>query len=194
LFKFCGNRPYRDNESEQTLLKLGLVSELDVVHARAHMLLTPEVNAIHFPVEPAALEKLPWNLAFKHHVVPLVLDSGVLYAASARPLDRAHVSQLSILADCAVSLVWADTTQIAHRLALETHTQPRQAEAERGNPESFISNGALSDREMHSLLTDALMEIRSVRDQEEASEVVASFSVIQLVNRMIIDAYYQKAS
>ena len=73
---------------EHVLLDAGLVTELELEHARAHILSTPEVDALNFQVEPAALEHLPWATAFKHHVLPLGINSGVLYAASPTPLKR----------------------------------------------------------------------------------------------------------
>ncbi|WP_296447831.1 hypothetical protein [Rhodoferax sp. UBA5149] len=56
--------------SEHLLLESGLVTELQLEHARAHMLNTPEVDATAFKVETQALDRLPWPVAFKHHVLP----------------------------------------------------------------------------------------------------------------------------
>lgn len=180
--------------SEHLLLESGLVTELQLEHARAHMLNTPEIDATIFQVEPQALDHLPWSTAFKHHVVPLGMESGVLYAASPTPFLRALELQLSVIADCIVSLVWAPKAQIDRRLALETHAQaPQEMHLGVGsNAGSRIGDPPPLD--VHDLLIEALIEMKSVGDHQQVNAVNESSSVIKLVNQMILDAFEQKAS
>lgn len=179
--------------SEHALLDSGLLSELQLEHARAHMFHTPEIDAVGFQVETPALDRLPWPVAFKHHVLPLGQESGVLYAASAMPFNRELELQLSVIADCIVSLVWAPKAQIDRRLALETHAQVPQDTASKV-PDAWSRTGEHPPLDVHALLTEALIEMKSAGDQEQVNAVNESSSVIKLVNQMIIDAYEQKAS
>ena len=179
---------------EHLLLESGLLTELQLEHARAHMLNTPEVDATAFRVEAPALNRLPWPLAFKHHAVPLGFEDGVLYAACATPLRRELALQLGMMADCVVSLVWAPKAQIDRRLALENHAQsPADPTAGYGaNAGSAGSEHRPLD--VHSLLMEALIEMKIAGDPELVNAVNESSSVIKLVNQMVIDAYDQKAS
>lgn len=180
--------------SEHVLLESGLVSELQLEHARAHMLSTPEVDAAVFQVEPQALERLSWSDALKYHVLPLGVESGVLYAASPTPLKRELELRLSVMADCIVSLVWAPKLQIDRRLALENHAQAPQDTASKNVPDGWPGAGDHPPLDVHALLTDALIELKGAGDQEQVNAVNESSSVIKLVNQMIMDAYEQKAS
>jgi type II secretory ATPase GspE/PulE/Tfp pilus assembly ATPase PilB-like protein len=180
--------------SEHRLLESGLVSELQLEHARAHMLNTPEVDAVAFQVEAQALDRLSWSVAFQHRVLPLGLESGMLHVASPTPFKRELELQLSVIADCIVSLVWAPKAQIDRRLALETHAQVPQDIAPKHGPEVCSRVGDHPPLDVHSLLTDALVEMKSAGDHEQVNAANESSSVIKLVNQMIIDAHGQKAS
>ena len=71
LARYCEHPPQVERSVEHLLTESGLVKELEIEHARAHMLNTPEVDAEKFAVEREALDHLAWNVAFTHHVVPL---------------------------------------------------------------------------------------------------------------------------
>ena len=180
--------------SEQALLDAGLVTALEIEHARAYMLNTPEVDAFLFQPEERALERLPWSVAFKHHVLPLGQEGGVLYVASATPFRRDLELQLGVIADGIVSLVWAPKVQLDQRLALQMHAQaPADIDGENGS-DAGSATGDPAPLDVHALVTEALIEIRHGGGQEAVSAVNESSSVIKLVNQMIIDAYDQKAS
>jgi type II secretory ATPase GspE/PulE/Tfp pilus assembly ATPase PilB-like protein len=179
---------------EHVLLDAGLVTEMELEHARAHILSTPEVDALNFQVEPIALVHLPWAIAFKHHVLPLGIDSGVLYAASPTPLKRELELQLSVLADCIVSLVWGSKTQIDRRLELENNAQPTPHTGPKIGPDIWPGIEENRPKDVHELLSEALIEMKSAGNQEQVNAVNESSSVIKLVNQMITDAYDQKAS
>lgn len=194
LEKFSARPPYIERGIEHLLVESGAITDLELEHARAHMLNTPEVDAENFAVERDAVDHLSWSVAFSHHVVPLGMISGVLYVASATPLKRELEVELGVIADCTVSLVWASRVQIVRRLAKETHTQTSLEMAlELGNEEmGGASDPVIAD--VHSLLSDAMGEMKSSTDPERENSIEESSSVIKLVNRMIMDAYEQKAS
>ncbi len=180
--------------AEKSLIEAGLLSELELEHARAHMLNTPEVNASQFQVEPAALERLNWSAALSHHVLPLGVANGVLYVAAPAPIRRELELQLGLIADCLVSLVWAPKEQIDRRLALENHAQMPQGSgtAIKFDPQHRPDDANTLD--VHALLNQALGEIKSAGGPEQVSAVNESSSVIKLVTRMITEAYEQGAS
>lgn len=193
LAKVLLNPSDGQRSSEQRLLESGLITELQLEHARAHMLDTPEVDAMAFQVETQALERLNWSTAFKHHAVPLGMESGVLYVASSTPFKRELELELSVIADCIVSLVWASKLDIDQRLALENHAQQTTL-AETSSPNAWPGAAEHAPMDVHALLTDALIEMKASGGEEQVNAVNESSSVIKLVNQMIIDAYEQKAS
>lgn len=168
---------------EPALIQSGLVTDLELDHARAHRLNIPEVDATLFALELQALDRISWSVALKHHVLPLGIDSGVLYVASATPLSRELDLELSVIADCMVSLVWASKTLIDQRLG---HENPAQSPLDGTEPHPPM--------DVHALLNEALIEMKSGDEQELVNAVNESSSVIKLVNQMILDAYEQKAS
>lgn len=179
---------------EHVLRDSGLVSELEIEHARAYMLSTPEVDALDFKVEEQALEKMPWTTAFKHHVLPLGQDGGVLYVACATPFNRDLELQLSAIAGRIVSLVWAPKDRLDQRLAREMHAQAQSHVAQKNGPDVWSGTSEYGLVDVHALLNEALMEMKSGGNQETVNAVNESSSVIKLVNQMVIDAYDQKAS
>ncbi|WP_296447830.1 GspE/PulE family protein [Rhodoferax sp. UBA5149] len=118
----------------------------------------------------------------------------MLHAASSTPFQRELELQLSMIADCIVSLVWAPKAQIDRRLALETHAQVPPDIAAGNDSEVWSRVGDHPPLDVHALLTDALIELKGAGDQEQFNAVNESSSVIKLVNQMIIDAHEQKAS
>lgn len=179
---------------EHHLLQAGLINELDLAHVQAHRLNTPEVDAAFFVVDQDALSRLPWDVAFKHHVLPLGMDSGVLYCASPTPLKRELEVNLSVLADCIVSLVWAPKAQIDRRLAQENHAQARSDAAAQHGPDIWAGTAERAPKDVHALLSEALVEIKVAGGEEAVNVVNDSSSVVKLVNHMILDAYEQEAS
>jgi len=194
LGKFASDPQHTARGTGHALVESGEVSELAMEHARARMLSTPEIDAQAFMVEREATDCLPWAAAFSHHVIPLGMEGGVLYVASATPLNRTLEVELGVIAGHTVQLVWAPWEQIVKRLARETHSQV--------NLEMALEQGAASTElaaetahtDVHSLLSEAMMEMRGTDDAEQACVVDESSSVVKLVNRMVLDAYEQKAS
>lgn len=180
--------------AEQSLIEAGLLTELELEHARAHMLNTPEINADQFQVEPAALERLNWSTALSHHVLPLGLANGVLYVACPTPIRREIELQLGVIADCLVSLVWASKEQVDRRLALENHAQIPPGAGAAAPIDFHYGQDDANTLDVHALLNQALGEIKSAGGPEQVSAVNESSSVIKLVTRMITEAYEQGAS
>jgi general secretion pathway protein E len=78
------------------LVNLGLVSELDVAQAQAHMLGIPFVAAEDFPALAPELEGLPLDFMRANHVYPLRLDGSGLTVALASPDDAFVIKALGL--------------------------------------------------------------------------------------------------
>ncbi len=168
--------------------------ELQLQHARARMVNSPEVDLEKFSIDPAALAKIPWDVATRHSVVPLGIIFGTLYVASTGPMSQNLHDLLRVIADCNLANVWAAKVQIDNRLTRANHDSPspRQNAPDAGLPPGEPPDAA--DMDLESLLISAQNEIK-VRGAEVHNDAVDErSSVVLLVKRMIMDAYQHKAS
>lgn len=170
------------------------VFKLQLEHARAHMVNTPEVNADIFQIERQALAKLPWKVATKQAIVPLGIFSGTLYVASCVPMSRELEDRLSMIAGCRLALVWASKNHIDSRITRENQTHLPLDESPVNVQEMKTRAPEGNAQDLQSLLASAQNEIKV-----EGSEIISNLvdersSVVLLVKRMITDAHKQKAS
>lgn len=170
------------------------LSELQLEHARARMVNTPEVDAETFKVEPQALAKISWSVASKYSVVPLGMLAGILYVASPVPMSRELEGRLGVMAGCNLVLVWAAKMQIDDRIAREIHAKVAlEANAVRAQG---AKNGlpGVDSQDIQLLMASAQNEIKVQGVQILSNAVDERSSVVLLVKRMIMDAHKQKAS
>ncbi len=168
--------------------------KLELEHARAHMVKTPEVNADLFRVEPEALIKLPWLVAAKQSVVPLGMIAGTLYLASSIPMSRELESRLNMIVGCHLALVWASEAQIHSRLTREIQNPLPLQDTAAGLLVSNAGSPEPGAQDLQSLLTSAQKEIQVDGTQVHSNAVDERSSVVRLVKRIITDAYRRKAS
>lgn len=169
--------------------------KLQLEHARAHMVKTPEVNADAFQVEPQALAKIPWSAAAKQSVVPLGMISGTLYVASSVPMNRELEDRLNMIAGCHLALVWASKNHIDSRLAREgqTHLTLKGASAS-ALVTKAVAVPETKVQDLQSLLASAQNEIKVEGAEVHSNAIDERSSVVLLVKRIITDAHKQKAS
>ncbi len=167
--------------------------KLELEHARALMVRTPEVDAQAFKVAPQALLKIGWNEAVKHSVVPLGMTAGTLYVASFSPMNRELAARLSMIAGSNLVLVWASKIQIDARINRELDNSPLSNATATG---PVLKAGLLKRpaQDLQSLLAAAQNEIRVQGAEVHSAAVDERSSVVLLVKRVILDAHKQKAS
>lgn len=168
--------------------------KLQLDHARAYMVKTPEVNADIFQVEPAALARIGWQVAAQQSVVPLGMIAGTLYLASPVPMSRELEDRLNMIIDSHLALVWASEAHVNARLA-------REIQANRSLPNTDaparVLNSGLPEadaQDLHSLLTSAQNEIKVEGAEVHSNAIDERSSVVRLVRRIITDANKRKAS
>jgi type II secretory ATPase GspE/PulE/Tfp pilus assembly ATPase PilB-like protein len=93
----------------ELLVQRGLVSRSDLQAALAHRMGFPIVDAASFPVEPAALDRIPEALARRLPALPLLLRGDRLVVALEDPSARIVVDELEAVANCSIVpvLAWA---------------------------------------------------------------------------------------
>ena len=107
-----GNKPLGE-----MLVAAGIISRADLNTALAHKMGYPLVDLSRFPIDPAALAKLPHRIAVGYRVVPLLLDKDRLIVAVDKPSRAVRLNALHAYAQVKVVPVLASKTQML--LALE---------------------------------------------------------------------------
>jgi hypothetical protein len=101
-----------DKPLGQLLVAAGIVSRADLNTALAHKMGYPLVDLARFPIDPAALAKLPIRIAVGYRVVPLLLDKDRLIVAVDKPSRAVKLNALHAYAQIKVVPVLASKTQM----------------------------------------------------------------------------------
>ncbi len=158
------------------LVRLGLISEEQLLSALAHKFELEVVDLAGLVPEPAALKLVPAEMMLKRQVLPLKIRNRRLVVATANPTDPLIAQDLHFAANVPIELVVAGPAQIAARLA-EMHSTPVTTGIEE------LISGLGSDLDVQ------------FEEENEIGKVTESDSkVINLVNKVLLDAYRRGAS
>ena len=164
-----------------------------LAHARARTVRTPEVDADTFEIDPAVLTRLPWTAAARLDAVPLGMLAGRLVVATPTPMDHELETRLGVMCNGPVTLVWSAKAQIERRLMRAPPGMPSPAPGAAASP-PLVPGGGEQGPELQALLASAQSEIRVQGAVVHSYAVDEQSSIVQLVKRIILDAYDQKAS
>ncbi len=161
----------------QVLIDQGLITQAELNKVLAQKLGIPEVSIRRFPVEPQAIRAIPENLARAKRVLPLCFNAGALAVAMENPLDHGTVQELSVVSRCRIDAVLANAEEIAEGL------------------EIYYGDIYASVDALQTELSDADAAGTQL-GQGKSSDVVteADGALVRMVNKIITDAYRQKAS
>jgi type II secretion system (T2SS) protein E len=101
-----------DKPIGELLVAEGIISRADLNTALAHKMGYPLVDLARFPIDPAALAKLPHRIAAGYRVVPLLLDKDRLVVAVDKPSRAVRLNALHAYAQIKVVPVLASKTQM----------------------------------------------------------------------------------
>jgi len=101
----------------ERLVADGIISRADLQTAIAHKMGYPMVDLTRFPIDPAALAKLPQRIAVGYRVLPLMLSGERLIVAVDNPARIAKLSAVHAIAQSSVMPVLSPKTQIISALA-----------------------------------------------------------------------------
>ncbi|MBU5635318.1 Flp pilus assembly complex ATPase component TadA [Geomonas sp. Red69] len=88
----------------EALVRMGVVTQEDIDWALANQLNIPYVRLKKENIDPAAVEKVPGQLARRHSLCPVVLSGSELSVAMADPLDKEAIEELSRVSGCHVNI------------------------------------------------------------------------------------------
>jgi hypothetical protein len=103
----------------QSLASMGLISATELQAALAYKMGYPMVDLMRFVVDPAAAARLPWQVAERYRILPLMMEGERLVVAIDSPSREADLRAMAFYAPGGLAPVLAPGYQIA--LALRSN-------------------------------------------------------------------------
>ncbi|OWQ45952.1 pilus assembly protein PilB [Roseateles noduli] len=184
----------------ELLVRKGIVTRAQLQSALARKMGYPLVDADNFAIEPDSVRKLPFSVAKRLEVLPLVLRDGRLIVAMEDPTRRDCIDEVEFITQLKVVPALA-------RLGSLMFAIPSAYERFGNQPVSALGSAlpALTmDFELDS--SDKLIETLEREGQEQSARELAreeekdrqieqsDNSLVRLINTMIIDAHNQNVS
>jgi type II secretory ATPase GspE/PulE/Tfp pilus assembly ATPase PilB-like protein len=176
----------------ELLVKLQFVSRQDLQTALAHKMGYPLVDVMNFPTDAEALRKIPYAMASRLEVLPLLLWDGRLAVAMEDPSQRKTIEELEFVSQLKIvpALAQVGSLESAIRLAYE-----------KIGTDVWALNAQLAPIEFEpetagSLVQSLEKDSSSKGDDgfEEPQIEQSDNSLVKLINTMIVDAHAQGVS
>ena len=180
-----------------------LLTEDERQRALARVAGVPEVEVLGFDLDPQAFRVLPLRAAHGLHVVPLGFAAEQFFVASSAPTDDNVHEQISHLTGHTVYLVWASRDAIERRLEVQDRIERAAASSNHAQQAADVRRQLMSAevRGQHTetevleeLVIQAMAELGSAGESEQAASATESAGMVRLVNQMIAEAHRSKAS
>jgi type II secretory ATPase GspE/PulE/Tfp pilus assembly ATPase PilB-like protein len=179
----------------ELLVRAGHVSREDLQHALARKMGYPVVDAMAFPVEPEAVRVLPFAVAKRLQVLPLLLRGTQLVVAMADPSRRADVEEIEFVTQ--LKLVPALAPADVLPAAIATTYQRFGDDPWASNVPLAVDEPIAFDAVDASKLLESLEQQHqnAQRDGDDELQIEQSDnSLVRLVHTMICDAHAQGIS
>jgi type II secretory ATPase GspE/PulE/Tfp pilus assembly ATPase PilB-like protein len=179
----------------ELLVRLGMVARQDLLSALARKMGYPLVDLDKFPAEPEALHKVPFSVAARLLVAPLMVQDSTLIVAVEDPSKRSVLAELEFVTQCKIVPVLANQSQLEWairdayaRLGADVTSVMFASVADGPEPEmEAIDSGKLvEDLEKEGLDRSSQEEDRPIEQSDN--------SLVRLINTMIVEAYTQGVS
>jgi type II secretory ATPase GspE/PulE/Tfp pilus assembly ATPase PilB-like protein len=177
----------------ELLVRDGKVSREHLQLALARKMGYPVVDATVFPVEVEAVRKLPFSVARRMAVLPLLLRGSQLVVAMADPSRRAEIDELEFITQLKV----VPTLALAEALpqVLAATYQRFGADTSTANVPAEADTAIEFDAADAGKLLESLEQQHSQSDREDETSIEQSDnSLVRMVNTTIIDAHAQGVS
>ncbi len=175
----------RDNGGvlSYTLVKLGLVTEEQIVVGLAEQLGIPHMKLTNYRLDPEVVELLPERIIRKDKVVPLSQSGNTLTVATANPLNILMIDDLKAITGCNIQTIVATPSEIEQvmgdyystRATMNLDKLIAQSERETETGVEVVRDGKSVDLD------------RLIREAEEAP-------IIKIANLILSRAIKEKAS
>jgi len=161
----------------KTLVRLGLISEEDIIAFFEEQLSIPYVELGSYLIDSKVIKTIPEALARKYMVVPLFKTGDTITLAMADPLNVIALDDLRLKTSCAIEPVAASETDIKNAI------------------NQYYGTAGSIDEVIKSFETKAI----SITEEEEISleklhDMAEEAPIIKLVNLIIMQAIRDSAS
>ncbi len=175
----------------EILVRGGHIKRLDLQHALVRKMGYPVVDLAHFPPETDALSKVPYTVASRLQVLPLLLRPGRLFVAMEDPTRVKALDELEFASGCKVFPTLVNPGSLV--AVLDTCYQKMGAEVFAAKMAQAEADGETIDA--NELL--ASLEMQGPDDahaDEDAGIEQSDNSLVRLINQMILEAQSQGVS
>mgnify|MGYP003806245149 CR=1 FL=1 len=151
----------KNNNIEDVLLELGLVSQKDIMHANAKKMGIPFVDLTDYQIKDESVPLLiTRNIANRYKVIPIEKDNGVLTVAMDDPSDIFCIDDIRLATALEIKPVLADVKEI-EKLIMKYFGEEKKQPEPKGKPTKQLEDelegeGMLDDDE--SLLDSQLYD------------------------------------
>jgi type II secretory ATPase GspE/PulE/Tfp pilus assembly ATPase PilB-like protein len=174
----------------ELLVRNELITREELRTALAHKMGYPIVDVLAFPVDVEALNAVPYAVAMRLQVQPLLLRQGRLIVAMDDPSQRNLITELEFLTQHRVVPTLSHTSTLANGLTQAYQKHGLDADATynllRDGEDEPLTSGALLQSLEHSAKHE---DSHDERFPEQSDN-----SLVRLINTLIIDAAHQGAS
>jgi len=153
-------------------IKLGLVTEEQVVIGLAEQLGIPHMKLANYQLDPEVMEILPEKVVRENKVVPLSKSGNTLTVALANPLDILLIDDLKALTGCKIQTVVATPSEIEQTIA-----DYYSAGTEKDFKE-LLEKSRNGDREVRVVGEDTSVDLSEVRKEAEEAPIISMVNLI----------------
>ena len=183
----------------QILLDMGLVTTADLQLALVTKMGYPFVDLKRFPIDTAALRRVPAATAARLRILPLMEWQSTLVVAMADPLQFRVLEELEFTSQRKVRPVVTTSIDLpaqiskAYRgIGMADKLEPQEA-APRIERDALAAQVAASEQDAWMLAAELNGGDASLEPEDKALEQ-SDNTLVRLINSMITEAYHQRAS
>ncbi len=178
----------------ELLVRGQIITRQDLQTALARKMGYPLVDVAHFPVETEALQKLPYAVATRLTVMPLMMRDGRLVVALEDPTQRRILDEIEFIAGCKTIPVLARAGSLDPVLAsLYEKAGMPVSTLMSSDPAAGID---FTPEEAGKLLATLEQEVEQAPEEADDSRPIeqSDNSLVRLINSMILEAQTQGVS
>ena len=167
---------YAGEKLGEIVLKLGFVSETQVVHALSARLKVPYIDLVTAKIDIEAVRKIPEEIARKNTLIGYKMSGGRLYVATNDPVNFYIFEELKITAGMEIIPQLATKSAITDTID-RVYSQNATSDIMKDINQEYDANAALMQAEL-----------------ENAGERIDNAPIVKLVNTLVESAFRKNAS